>query len=180
MDYKKVILIAFLVRLLFASVCDIFTTVSGSDILLPDSRFYSLNGLHRMLLLQGYDKEYFPESSLPKDRAGRDIFWKVVREYREFSDQPMNETKLYYWIIGVIYFLFGYFPFWVRFLNVSLSILCAYFVFKIAKKQFGVLAANIFLLIGLSLPTQVIYSATMSKDLIRMFFFYLILWRIYG
>jgi 4-amino-4-deoxy-L-arabinose transferase-like glycosyltransferase len=80
----------------------------------------------------------------------------------------------------MIYFIFGYFPLGVRVFNILLSLTSTYFLFDIGKRQFGALTANIFLLIALFLPTQILYSITLSKDFLRVFVICLALWILYG
>jgi 4-amino-4-deoxy-L-arabinose transferase-like glycosyltransferase len=117
----------------------------------------------------------FTEGMVPEDREGRDIFFHVA-EKQKGQLLPFSESNLFSYIIGLIYFLFGYFPLSVRIFNIFLSIGGTYLLFKIAKRRFGALTANLFLLIALFLPTQTIYSVTMSKDFVRMFVICLILW----
>jgi hypothetical protein len=180
LDYRKVIIIAFLVRVIAASMYDAFVLLTDRDILLPDSKFYSTQGRYIAFLLNGNTNESLTMDILPKDPVARRIFYEAAYTAGGRLPPVTNETALYIYIIGLIYLVFGYFPLGVRIFNISLSVLGAYFVFKIAKRCFGDLAANVFLLIGLFLPTQFIYSITLSKDFIRTFLVYFVLWIIFG
>ena len=180
LDYKKLIVIAFLLRLIFASAYDIYVTITDRDVLLPDSKFYSVRGRYVDLLLQGYNKNSFTKDLLPSDTFSQEIFVEVLRVENGGLPKKANETNLYSYIVGIIYFIFGYSTIWVRVSNICISILSAYLLFRVAKKRFGDLAANLFLLIALFLPSQIIYSITLSKDFMRMFLISLLIWGIYG
>ena len=80
LDYKKLILIALLSRLIFASAYDIFVSTTGRDILLPDGKFYSMYGLYISLLMSGYDRDSIPEDSLPRDAESRKIFLDILEK----------------------------------------------------------------------------------------------------
>ena len=180
MDYKKLIVIAFLLRLIFASAYDIFVTVTDKDFLLPDSKFYSARGRYVDLLLQGYSKKSITRDLLPNDSVGQEVFVEVLRAGNGSLPKELNDTNIYAYIVGIIYFIFGYSTIWVRVFNIFISILSAYLLFRVANRRFGDLAANLFLLIALFLPTQIIYSITLSRDFVRMFLISFIIWGIYG
>ena len=182
LDYKKLIIIAFLFRLILASGYDVFTCVTNRDLLVPDGRFYSTVGCYAALLLNGYDKGSFTEEMMPIHQFNRKTFYDVYRQENKFfkSSSSSHESAFYYYVVGIIYFIFGYFPLAVRIFNIILSIGSTYLIFIIAKRQFGDLTANLFLLIALFLPTQVMYSVTLARDFLRMFVISLILWLIYG
>ena len=180
LDYRKVIIIAFLARLIFASAYDIVVSSTGRDLLLPDSKFYSMNGRYIASLYNGYRPGSFQKNVALPDRESRIIFEDIVDRQRGGLPAVDSETNIYFYIIGFIYFIFGHFPLGVRIFNILLGIASIYFIFKIAKRQFGGLTANIFLLIALYLPTQFGYSITLSKDFIRVFAVSFVLWVIYG
>lgn len=180
LNYKKLIIVAFLLRFIFAATYDCFVNVTGKDLLVPDSKFYSIRGLYISFLLNGYDKDHFIKNMLPGDAMSRSIFVNTVEWAKGRLPNCRDDTNLFIYCIGIIYFLFGYFPLGVRIVNVVLGIGSVYLLFKIGRRHFGVLAANLFLLIALFLPTQLIYSITISRDVIRMFLVCLILWVIYG
>lgn len=167
-------------RLIFASAYDIFVGVTANDVLLPDSRFYSMSGRYISCLLNGYDRESFTKDMAPPDRLSQAIFAEIVNDGGGRPPPLKSESGIYYYVIGFIYFIFGYFPLGVRIFNIALSIAGTYFMFRIAKRQFGDIPANIFLIIALFLPTQFGYSITLSKDFIRMFMVCIVLWAIYG
>ena len=180
LDHKKLIIIAFLLRLIFASAYDIFVTITDRDVLLPDSKFYSAKGRYVDLLLQGYNEKSLTNSLLPNDRIGREIFIDVLRTENGVLPNKLNETSIHAYVVGVIYFIFGYYTIWVRVFNICISILSAYLLFRVAKRHFGDLAANLFLLIALFLPTQFGYSITLSRDFMRVFVVSLMIWVIYN
>lgn len=180
LDYKKVIIIALLARLIFASAYDIFVSVTGLDVLLPDSKIYSMNGRYIASKYNGYRIGTFYEDMAYPDGESRAIFKNIINTEKGRLPDVNSETSIYYYIIGAIYFIFGYFPLGVRIFNILLGIASVYFIFKIAKRQFGGLTANIFLVTALFLPTQFGYSITLSKDFIRVFIVSFILWVIYG
>lgn len=180
LDYKKVIVIAFLARLICASSYDIFVQLKGNDPLLPDSKFYSINGRYIAGLFNGYNAVFQAKVLVPGGSKSRDIFKDVVEKEDGRLPQIRSENEIFYYIIGIIYFIFGFFPLGVRIFNICISMLGVYFIFKVAKRQFGGLTANLFLLIALFLPTQFGYSITMSKDFLRMLIISFTLWVIYG
>ena len=169
-----------MIRFIFACAYDLFVTSTDRNILLPDEKFYSMRGRYVSILLNGYDKDNFTKDMLPADRTSREIFDEILRIERGRFPPLTNETNLYSYLIGVIYFIFGYFPLAVRVFNILLSIGSTYLIFRIAKRRFGELAANLFLIVALFLPTQFGYSITLSRDFVRVFVVCLTLWVIYG
>ncbi|MDD5423177.1 MAG: hypothetical protein PHT32_07160 [Candidatus Omnitrophica bacterium] len=180
LDYKKAILIAFLLRVIFASVYDIGVSVAGKDVLLPDGGFYSAMGRYIQLMLNGNSAFRITDDMAPRDTQGREIFASMITKTKGGFPRVENETGAFLYIVGIIYFLFGYFPIFVRLFNIVLSLSCVFFIFRIAGRHFGETPAKIFLIIGLFLPTQFVYSITLSKDFTRMFIVCFILWLIYG
>jgi hypothetical protein len=180
LDCKKLIVIVFLLRLILASAYDIFFTVTGRDILLPDSNFYSVRGKYVGLLLEGYGKGSFTKDLLPDDRAGREVFIDSFQRENGGFPSGRDESTKYSYIVGGLYFLFGYNTIWIRLFNICLSVASAYLLYRVAKLCFGDLAANLFLLAALFLPTQFGYSITLSRDFLRVFIISLVLWTIYN
>ena len=180
LDYKKLILIVFLARVILASAYDIPVSEGRADVLLPDSKTYSVTGKYVALLLRGYDRDSFTEDMLPLDQHGKEIFYNAMIDKGLSRWGYPTEAHIFFYLVGWVYFILGYHAIWIRLLNIVLSIGAAYLLFRIAKRRFGDLAANIFLLVALFLPTQFIYSLTLSKDILRMFVTTLILWGIYG
>jgi len=154
--------------------------MTGKDIIVPDSRFYSLGGKYVSLILRGYDNYSLPASEAPSDKMGREVFLCIASDKGLANPFSRNEIYHYFYIIGITYFLLGDYSIWSRVINIALSLGAVYLFFKIARRRFGTLAANIFLIIALFLPTQFVYSITISKDILRMFIITLILWGIYG
>jgi len=181
LDYKKLIIVAFLLRLITASTYDIYVTITGRDILLPDSKFYSVRGRYVDLLLQGYDKESVTRDLLPNDKASLDIFIDTMDlEHGKLSPILRDSTTIFFYVVGIIYFVLGYSTIWVRVFNIALSICSVYLLFRVAKKHFGELAANLFLLIALFLPSQFGYSITLCRDFMRVFIVSFIVWLFYN
>lgn len=180
LDYKKLIIIVFLLRVIIASGYDIAVSVSGQDILLPDGKFYSIQGRYVDLILQGYDKSSATRDLLPDDKNSREIFVSVAESYGYKLPKLNNETNIFAYIVGFLYFVFGYSTIWVRIFNICISMLSVFFLFKVAQKHFGNLAANLFLIIALFLPAQFGYSITLSRDFLRVFIISLLIWVIYG
>jgi len=149
LDYKKLIIIVFLVRFILASAYDIFVTVSGEDIIVPDSRFYSVRGRYVSLLLQGYDSASLTSDLLPGDDVSKDIFFDSFWCERGALPTSTSELNVYFYIVGFLYSILGYFTIWIRIFNICLSILSVYLLFDVAKRCFGVPAANLFLLVSL-------------------------------
>lgn len=178
-DYKKLIVVVFLLRLISASAYDIFVTVTDKDILLPDSKFYSVRGRYVDLLLQGYTRWTFTYDVVPPDRIGRDIFIDVIHQEAGGLPSKLNEPAVYSYIVGAIYFVFGYHTIWVRVFNIILSMTSVYLLFRIAVVYFGEVPAKLFLVAALFLPTQFIYSITMCRDFLRMFLLSFVLWLAY-
>ncbi len=179
LDYKKLILIVFLLRIITACAYDIFVTVTDKDFILPDSKFYSLRGRYVSLVMEGYNDAYFPEQMLPRDEVGKAIFVDTVIGFDGKLPSQRNEMNVYSYIIGALYFVFGSFTIWVRLFNIILSILSVYLFFDVAKRTFGDITANLFLIIALFLPTQFAYSITLSRDFLRVFALSLTIWVIY-
>jgi hypothetical protein len=179
LDHKKLIIVVFLLRLITASAYDIFVNMTGREILLPDSKFYSLRGRYVDLVLQGYDRASFTTDLLPDDSFGKEIFIDALRQEKGVLPSRINGSNAHFYIVGILYFLFGYSTIWVRVFNISISILSVYLLFNAAKRNFGDLAANLFLLTALFLPTQFGYSITLSRDFLRVFIVSAIIWAIY-
>ncbi len=180
LDYRKIILIAFLARFILASIYDVATFVTDRNILLPDGKYYSMRGRYVSLLLNGYKRESFAPSMIPSDDKGRGMVMNFANEEDgKFPPLFISENNFYAYVVGIIYFIFGYFPLGVSILNISLSICSTYLLFRVAERHFGALTANLFLLIALFLPTQIMYSITLSKDFLRMFVVSLMLWLLY-
>lgn len=181
LNYKKLIVAAFLLRVIFAAAYDIYVSIADKDILVPDSFYYSGCGRYASLVLEGYDMRSIPIDRLPRNAQERDVLKNMTMTHNgRFPPSFSGVSILYTNTIGFIYFLLGHYKIWARIFNITLSILGTYLLFRVAKTRFGDLAANLFLLIGLFLPTQFIYSLTLSRDLIRMFMVSLIIWGIYG
>jgi hypothetical protein len=180
LNYKKLILIVFLARVILAAAFDISFSLTNKDIIIPDSRFYSIGGKYVSLILSGYDNNSLTRDMVPADKFGQEVFFCIASDKGLAKPLVFNEIFYYFYIVGFIYFLLGDFSIWVRVFNIVLSIGSAYLFFKIARRRFGILAANIFLIIALFLPAQFAYSISMSKDIMRMFIVALILWGIYG
>lgn len=169
-------------RFILASAYDVFVSVTDNDFLCPDGKYYSARGYYVAALMNGYGKTFrvAPEQSdlaLP-DAGYRVMFENIVRT--DGSKTFFFIFDPYFFLIGVIYFIFGYFTLGVRVANILLSIISTYLIFRIAKRQFGELTANVFLLVALFLPTQIIYSISMARDFIRMFTVSTIFFIIYG
>jgi len=181
LDYRKIILIAFLARFIFAAVYDGFVSVTGNESIVPDGKFYSVRGRYIALLLSGYDAKSLPRDAVPPDKQSWYILENAIEsEGGRIPIRFSDESTVFTYIIGLIYLIFGYFPLGVRVFNIALSMGSAYLLFMVAKRQFGDLVANLFLLIALFLPTQFVYSLTLTRDFIRMFVISLTLWVIYG
>ena len=163
-----------------AAAYDIYVSKSGEEMLLPDGKFYSIKGRHVALQLNGYDESSFTSDMVPQDKKSQFIFLCSIVDEKGRTVSPFSEVGIYAYAVGLIYFIFGFFPLGARTLNIALSLFGAYFLFDIGRRQLGVLRANLFLLVALFLPTQVIYSITLSKDFMRMFVVCLMLWLIYG
>lgn len=179
LDYKKLIIAALLLRLIAASVYDVFVNITDKEILLPDSKAYSARGRYVDLTLQGYDKASFAKGLLPSDRISKEIFIETLRQENGGLPSRVNESNIYYYVIGFLYFIFGYFTIWVRMFNIVISIVSVYLLFRVSKHCFGDLAANLFLLIALFLPTQFVYSITLSRDFMRVLIVSVIVWAVY-
>jgi hypothetical protein len=179
LDYKKLIIIVFLLRLITASAYDIFVNMNGRDILLPDSKFYSLRGRYVDLVLQGHDRASFTKDMLPGDRVGNEMFIDTLTTEKGRLPTAFNQVNIFSYIVGIIYFIFGYSTVWVRIFNIFLSMGSVYLLFNVAKRYFGVLAGNLFLIVALFLPTQFIYSITLSRDFLRVFIVSVIIWAVY-
>lgn len=180
LDYKKLIVVVFLLRLILASAYDIFVTITDNDVILPDSKFYSMKGRYIDLLLQGHNSGSFTRDLLPNDKISLQIFVDVIDIEKSELPTRFHEANIYCYIVGLIYFIFGYSTIWVRVFNICISILSVYLLFKVVKRHFGDLTANLFLLIALLLPTQSVYSITFSRDFLRLLFFSAIIWAAYN
>ena len=184
LDYRKIIIIALLARVIAAASYDIFVSVTHNDILLPDSLYYSIGGRYVALLLNGYDSRMIMEEIGVAGQGPSSILDGIMSSnmgsFPKFGGIVNPESNLFFYIVGLIYFIFGHITIAVRVFNISLSILSTYFIFKISERHFGKLAANIFLIVALFLPSHLIYSITLSRDLVRTFLFSLALWLLYG
>lgn len=179
LDYKKIIVIAFLLRIILASAYDVFVTVTDKDPLLPDSKFYSVKGRYADLLFEGYSQRSFTKDLLNNDGVSQEIFIDILKTEKGKLPLSINGTDIFAYLIGIIYFIFGYFTIWVRVFNICVSMLSVYLLFRVAKRHFGDLAANLFLITALFLPVQLGYSITLSRDFIRVFGISFLIWVIY-
>ena len=180
LDYKKLIIFAFLLRVIFASGYEVLTAFSGKDMLVPDSEFYSVCGSYMASYIDDFKDTARVRQLFPVSAEGKNIFYDLIKRHHGYALPVSGEMGLFPFIIGIIYSMFGYVPVAVKIFNICLSIASAYFIFRIAKRHFGNLAANIFLIAALFLPTELGYSLTMCRDLMRVFAITFILWVIYG
>lgn len=149
LDHRKLIIIVFLLRVILASAYDIYATLTDKDVLLPDTKFYSIKGRYVALLLDGYDGTSLTTDLVPGDRTSRDIFTEILNSEKGDFPKYKNETNLFSHIVGLGYYFFGYHTIWIRIFNICLSILSAYLLFLVAKKLFGDVTANMFLVVAL-------------------------------
>lgn len=166
--------------MILASAYDVFFTITNNDVLVPDGKFYSIKGRYIDLVLQGYDKRSFARDLVPGDKDSQAIFLSVLK--REQGSLPViaDELTVYTYLIGIIYFILGYYTIWIRVFIIFISILSVYLLFRVAKRIFGDLAANLFLILALFLPAQFGYSITMSRDFLRVFIVSLIIYVTYN
>jgi len=137
-------------------------------------------GRYIQILLNGNSAFRITDAMAPQDTHSRELLAATIARTKGGLPVVDNETGAFLYVVGAIYFLFGYFPIFVRIFNIILSISCVFFIFRIAARHFGETPAKIFLIIGLFLPTQLVYSITLSKDFTRMFLVCFVLWIIYG
>ena len=180
LDYKKVIIVVFLLRVSIASAYDLFVSIKGTDVILPDSKYYSAQGLYISSILSGNDASYIPEIDFFKDGQNRIIYRDIFNRENGRLPACRGENGFFAYVVGLIYFVFGYFPIGVRIFNIMLSMASAYFMFMVARRNFGTESANLFLLVALFLPTQFGYSITMGRDMLKLFVVSLISFVIYG
>ena len=159
---------------------DSYVSVTRNEALAPDGTFYSVRGRYIALLLNGYDPKSFTKDMVPPDWHSQYILQDAIKTEGGRIPLRRDESTIFTYIIGAIYFIFGYFPLGVRVFNIVLSIGSTYLLFLVARRHFGDLVANLFLLIALFLPSQFVYSLTLTRDFIRMFVISLTLWVIYG
>ncbi len=171
---------ALLARIIFASIYDVFVYIHGEDVIVPDSRLYSARGRYVELLMRGFGKEDLARDPILAEPGNSKILAGIMGFELGGWPRFWTESNVFVVIVGAIYFVFGYFPLAVRIFNIALSVISVYLLFRVATKQFGELAANMFLVIALFLPTQVFYSLTLSRDFMRVFIVALIVWVIYG
>jgi len=180
LDCAQLIIIAVCLRVILASGYDAYVVLTGNDPLLPDSRFYSVNGQYVAATLNKYNIAIYGNYYFPGDSVGRAIFNDAVNMNKGGLPKHFNETTVFQYIVGVMYFIFGVHTILIRLLNIALSIACTWFVFDIIRKKVREDIAVVFLAVALFLPTQVCYSITLSKDFLRAFAVTFILWGIYG
>lgn len=131
--------------------------------------------------MRGYSKNTFTMDLIPPERDSLELFQAVMSKEEHMVLPPINtDNKLYLHLVALLFFLFGYLPLAVRLMNIAFSIGSALLLFNVGRRNFGVLASNIFLLIALFLPSQVIYSITISKDLVRTFAVSSVIFILYG
>lgn len=180
LDYKKVIIVAFLLRFIFAAAYDCYVNITDRDILLPDSKFYSIKGQYIALLLKGYDPAHVTNDMIPGDERSRNIFAIIARQEKGKLPVHIDESAIFSYILGAVYFVFGYFTLAARTVNIILSIASTCMIFGIAKRYFSQFTANLFLITALFLPTQFVYSITLTRGFVGMFIISLTLWVIYA
>lgn len=159
---------------------DGYVAVTDKDILLPDGKFYSIRGRYIALVLAGHTPATLTKGLVPGDRASQAIFADILAAEKGRLPPYPNESTVFTWIIGFIYLVFGYVPLGVRIFNIVLSLASTYLVFRVAERQFGEKTAAVFLAVALFLPTQVMYSITLTRDFLRMFVISVMVWVVYG
>lgn len=131
------------------------------------------------LVLEGYGRNSFTKDLLPGDRMGDIIFADILQREKGVLPATIDESAKYSYIVGIIYLVFGYATIWVRIFNICLSMASVYLLFNVARRYFGNLTANLFLIIALFLPTQFAYSITLSRDFLRVFIVSFVIWAVY-
>jgi len=167
--------------LIVASAYDIFVSVTGKDIIAPDSKFYSINGRYVSLVFEGYGGKNMPftKDLLLGDKSSDQIFIDALKR-EKMQLPPLNSAVgVHFRLIGILYFIFGYSTICVRVFNICLSILSVYLLYNVARRYFERVTANFFLLLALFLPTLFVYSITMSRDMFRVFLISLAIWTAY-
>lgn len=150
--------------------------MTGNDILLPDSNFYSIKGRYINLVAEGYGKSSMARDLIPTGVASQDILIEELFVNNGNFPKLINEPNIFSYIIGFIYTVFGYSTIWVRIFNICISILSVFLLFDISRRLFGKLAANLFLIVALFVPPQFVYSVTLSRDFLRVFIVSAIIW----
>lgn len=179
LDPKKILIIVLLLRLILASAYDVYSTVTRNDFIVPDSKFYSMRGRYVDLMLQGYRDISRIERFLPADPWDRAVFIDAEGIGKRPLLSNINDTSIHFFVVGLIYYIFGYFTICVRVFNIMLSMGSVLLMADISSKLFGRAAACLFLILALFDPVQFIYSITLSRDFLRVFAISFILWIIY-
>src|SRR3990167_3043226 len=103
LDYRKIILIAFLARFICAAMYDSFVSVTGNEALAPDGKFYSVRGRYIALLLSGYDSKSFTRDMVPPDWHSQYIFEDALKtEGGRIPLRLTDESTVFTYIIGII------------------------------------------------------------------------------
>jgi len=167
-----------------ASIYDISVSVTGRDIFLPDSPYYIGHGQYINTVLHGFDEKKMKVYAMRLNPPTQEMFIGGIglleKERFRYSVRNSQDAIVYIFIIGALYYMFGPVGIIIRIFNIFLCVVSVYFIFRIAKRKFGDLAANLFLLIALFLPTLFGYSIMICRDFLRVFMVAGMLYIIYG
>lgn len=158
---------------------DIYVSLTGHDPILPDSRFYSVRGRYVDIFLQGYREREFLREHIPTNPVEEEIFVDTVHKYDGKLPARTNDMIMHFFVVGIIYHVLGYHTIWVRLYMITISMLSVLLMSDISRRIFGRAASTLLLVTGLLIPTQFLYSITLSRDFLRVVFMSVVLWSVY-
>ena len=174
-NYKTILVVIILTRILGLFIYDAICRAANWEFIVPDGVGYSVRALVAANIMNRTD--VLCPSPMPLDRRWWDGYFRLaIRSYTE--PVARGETAAFVYSVGFLYSKFGYHTFIPRLLNTFISFVCAFMIFDIVRK-YDKTAAILFILAAFLLPSQVIYSLSISKDFIRMFFITAVIWIAY-
>lgn len=137
-----------------------FLLPGNTDILGPDGESYQARGWYISRIANDIDPRVIPSSE--------QIFQSypdMVEYYKStLPGWKLHQVGIFSYLIGLIYFLFGYVPLLIKFSNGLISAFTAVLVYELARELFTVRVARASLLAVMFLPSMFIFSLTAMKD----------------
>lgn len=173
----KLALAALLLRFCLASsYYNFFVLYLKRPLYAFDGEVYSIFGWYIALVLKGANIFMLPGSLVPNDFAVIGGFFGTIANFGGRLP-PISQygVGLYSYIIGILYYVFGYTPVLIRFFNSILSVLSAFLVYDIAKRSFSENVAKISFFIMLFNPSFILYSISLQRDTLVNFLILLVI-----
>jgi len=138
----------------------------------PDESYYSAIAWYQALLFKNKDLSHLSDEDYAVlDPVVKKVFIAHEKYYAEIKDSyiPLSGGRIYGFVLGCLYHLFGYFPILGRFLNMLIGLLAALLVYLVARLSFNENVARTSLAVFIFLPAQIFYSISILRDMLMYF-----------